>query len=116
MARAEDVVGPQSSVNERLVAIEIVRQILLLRYSLHVRTALVRALNDTERPVASVIRDSLFSDAGMRDPSQVQRLNQLIDQINAMRAPAWAVGRDAVVNQFIEYGTAEIEDQHSVLA
>jgi hypothetical protein len=113
--RPEDVVGPQSSLNERLVAIEIVRQILLLRYSLHVRTALIRALNDTEHPIASMIRDTLYSDAGMRDPAQVQRLNQLIGQINAMRAPAWAAGREAVVTQLLEFGTAEVEDEHSIL-
>jgi hypothetical protein len=115
MADPSDVIGPQSSLNERLVAIEIVRQVLLLRYSLHVRMALVNALNDTERPIASMIRDSLYTDAGMRDPAQVQRLNQLIGQINAMRAPAWASGRDAVVTHMLEFGEAEVEDQHSLL-
>jgi hypothetical protein len=116
MAEPSDQVGFQGSLNDRLVALEIVRQILLLRYSLHVRMSLIRALNDTERPIASMIRDLLATDAGMRDPTQVARLNQLIDQINAMRAPAWAVGRDLVVTQLLEFGTAEVEDQHSLLA
>jgi hypothetical protein len=116
VAKPEDIVGPQSSLNERLVAIEIVRQVLLLRYSLHVRMTLINALNDTEHPIASIIRDTLFTDAGIRDPSQVQRLNQLIDQINAMRAPAWSAGRDALDSQLLEFGAAEVEDQHSLLA
>lgn len=117
MARtAEEEIGTQGSLNERLVALEIVRQILLLRYSLHLRMKLIRALNDTEHPVASLIRDQLNNGAGMRDPTQVNRLNQLIDQINAMRAPAWAAGRDAVANDLLEYATAEVEDQHSLLS
>lgn len=116
MARTpEEDIGTQGSLNERLVAIEIVRQILLLRYSLSLRMELIRALNDTERPIASMIRDQINNTAGMRDPAQVNRLNQLIDQINAMRAPAWAAGRDAVVSQLLEYGTVEVEDQHSLL-
>jgi hypothetical protein len=106
----------QGSVNEQLVAAEVIRQVLLLRYSQHVRAAIVRALNDTERPIAGVIRDALYSDAGMRDPTQVQKLNSLIDQINAMRAPAWAAGRDAVVTHLLEFGAAEVEDEHSLLS
>jgi SPP1 gp7 family putative phage head morphogenesis protein len=106
----------QGSLNEQLVAVEIVRQILLLRYSLHVRMSLVRALNDTEHPVASMVRDSLYTDAGLRDPTQVRKLDELISRINAMRSPAWAVGRDAVVNEMQAFGTAEVEDQHSLLA
>lgn len=117
MARKpEDEVHTLGSLNERLVAMEIVRQILLLRYSLHVRTKLVRALNDTEHPIASMIRDQINNTAGMRDPSQVAKLNQLIDQINAMRAPAWAAGRDSVVSELLDYGSAEVEDQHSLLS
>jgi hypothetical protein len=109
-------VGFQGSLNERLVAIEIVRQVLLLRYSLHVRMTLIKAINDTEHPVAAYIRESLHTDAGMRDPAQVRSLEQLIDQINAMRAPAGAAGRDAVVTQFLEFATAEVEDDHRDLA
>jgi hypothetical protein len=108
-------VGPQSSLNERFVAIEIVRQVLLLRYSLHVRNMLIQALNDTERPIASLIRDQLHTDAGMRDPAQVRALERLIEQINAMRAPAWSVGRDTVVTEMLAFGAAEVEDEHSTL-
>jgi SPP1 gp7 family putative phage head morphogenesis protein len=103
------------STNERLVSIEIVRQVLLLRYSLHLRMVLIDALNDTEHPIASVIRDSLHTEAGFRDPAQVAALDRMIDQINAMRAPAWTAGRDAVVSDLLEFAAAEVEDHHSIL-
>ncbi len=103
------------SGNERLVAMEIIRQVLLLRHSLHVRTDLIRALNDTEQPISSLVRDALAIDAGIRDPLQVMRLNMLIDQINRMRAPAWQAGTDTVVINLTAYAEADIEDEHNLL-
>jgi SPP1 gp7 family putative phage head morphogenesis protein len=108
---ADRTVGPQSSLNERFVAIEIVRQVLLLRYSLRVSQAVVKAINDTEHPIAALIRDSLANDAGMRDPAQVRKLQQMIDTINSMRAPAWEVGRQVAETHLLEFGEAEMEDQ-----
>lgn len=110
------VVGPQNSINERLVALEIVRQVLLLRYSLHVRDLVVKALNNTEQPVASMIRDMLRTDPGMRDPAQVRQVQALIDQINALRQPAWQAGRVAVEAELTTLAEqAEPEDQRDLL-
>jgi SPP1 gp7 family putative phage head morphogenesis protein len=109
-------IGYDGSINDRLVSIEILRQILMLRYSLHVRKTMIDALNDTEHPIASVIRDTLHTEAGMRDPAQMRALDRLIDQVNAMRAPAWSTGRDSVVTQLLEYGEADVEDEHGLLA
>ncbi len=106
----------QGSLNEQVVAVEIIRQALLLRYSLHVRNALVKALNDTERPIASLIRDALATDAGIKDPLQVYRLNQMIDQVNRLRVPAWNMGADSVVTELQNMAEAEAEDEQSFLA
>jgi hypothetical protein len=57
----------------------------------------------------------LYSDAGLRDPLQVFRLEQLIEKINAMRAPAWTAGAEAVVTGMTEFAEAEVEDEHSLL-
>ncbi len=115
MAGKEEELRWQGSLNEQVAALEIVRQVLLLRYSLHVRNRLVRALNDTERPIASMIRDALAIDAGIKDPLGVFRLNQLIDQVNRLRAPAWTAGTELVVTDLQELAEAEVADEHSLL-
>lgn len=104
----------QHTLNERLVAIEIVRQILLLRFSLHVRDLVVRALNDTERPIASLVRETLRSEAGLRNAAQVRKLDALIEQINAVRAPAWDVAVRAAEEQLTTAGDAEVEEQRDL--
>lgn len=111
---ARPVVGPQSSVNERLVALEIVRQVLLLRFSLRVRKLVVDAVNDTEVPVARLIREALRTDAGLRDPAQVRQLDALIAQLNAMRQPAWQTGQAAAEDELTKMAEAEPEDQRDL--
>lgn len=113
MAR-RPVVGPQSSVNERLVALEIVRQVLVLRFSLRLRKQLVDAINDTEQPIARMIRDGLRTDAGLRDPAQVRKLDELIAQLNAMRQPAWQIATAIATNELTELAEAEVEDQRDM--
>jgi hypothetical protein len=108
------VVGPQSSVNERLVALEIVRQVLMLRFSLHVRGLVVKAINDTEVPIARLIRDALRTDAGFRDPAQVRQLDALIVQLNAMRGPAWQAGQAAAEEQLKQLEEVEPEEQRDM--
>lgn len=110
------VVGPQSSVNERLVALEIVRQVLVLRFSLRVRQLIVDAINKTEVPVARMIRDALHTDAGLRDPGQLRELERLIDQLNAIRQPAWQAGRLAAEDELKALADAEPEDQRDLFA
>lgn len=109
------VIGPSSDANERLVSLEIVRQVLLLRYSMHVRNLVVAALNDTEHPVASMVRNALHTDAGLRDQAQVARLDQLIDQINAMRSVAWDQGQRLAEVNLGELAQAEPEDQRDLM-
>lgn len=104
------------SLNERLVAAEIIRQVLLLRYSAHVRDRIIRLLNETEVPAASLIRDVLANDAGLRSALQVQTLNLLIDQITRLRATAWENVTATVVTDMSELAEAEAEDEHSLIA
>lgn len=106
----------QHSLNERVVALAIVRQVLLLRYSLHLRDRVVRALNDTERPIASTIREALQSEAGLRDPTQVRRLELLIEQINNLRAPAWLAGTRTAEEQLTTLADAEVEEQKALFS
>lgn len=110
------VIGPQSSVNERLVALEIVRQVLVLRFGLRVRKLVVDAINDTEVPIARIIRDALRTDAGLRDPAQVRQLDAMIAQLNALRQPAWQAGRQAAEKELGELAEAEPEDQRDMFA
>lgn len=110
------IVGPQSSVNERLVALEIVRQVLLLRFSLRVRKKVIDAINETEKPIARMVRDALRTDAGLRDPAQVRQLNALIDQINKMREPAWRAATVTAEQELTELAEAEPEDQRDMFA
>lgn len=107
-------VSSLSSVNERLVALEIVRQVLTLRFSLRVRNLVVNAINDTEVPVARLIRDALRTDAGLRDPAQVRQLDALIEQINAMRQPAWQAGEVTATSELRDLAEAEPEDQRDL--
>jgi SPP1 gp7 family putative phage head morphogenesis protein len=104
------------SGNERLVAAEVIRQILLMRYSDHVRDAVIRQLNATERPIAGMLRDALALDAGLRDPLQVVRLNILIDQVNRLRATAWVAAADTVTVELSSLAQAEAEDERDLLA
>lgn len=113
---AKPVLAVQNNLNERLVAIEIIRQVLLLRYSLHVRQLVVDSLNNTEEPIARMVREALQTDAGLRDPAQVRQLDRLIDQINAIRAPAWAAGRDAVAGELADLEQDEPKDQALLFA
>jgi len=108
------VLGPLTTANERLVALEVIRQVLLLRFSLHVRQLMVDALNATEQPIGRLVRDALRTDAGLRDPAQVRQLDRLIDQINAMREPAWQAGGTAVEAEMVALGDAEPEEQRDL--
>lgn len=112
----KSVVGPQSSVNERLVAIEIVRQILLLRFSLRIRKLVIDAINDTEKPIARLIRDAMRTDAGLRDPSQVRELDSLIAQLNAMRQPVWQQAKQTAQDELVALAEAEPEDQDAIFS
>lgn len=103
-------------MNERLVAIEIVRQVLHLRFSLRVRKLVIDAINNTEQPVARMIRDALQADAGLRDPGQVRALEALILQLNALRQPAWQAGRESAEAELTALAEAEPEDQRSMFA
>lgn len=109
-------IGPLSTVNERLVAIEIVRQVLHLRFSLRVRKLVIDAINDTEHPIASMIRESLQSEAGLRTPAQVRQLDVLIARLNALRQPAWQVGIQTAEAELAALADAEPEDQRSMFA
>lgn len=107
-------VGPQSSINERLVALEIVRQVLVLRFSLRVRNLVVGAINNTEQPVANLIREQLRTDAGLRDPAQLRQLDALIAQLNAMRQPVWQQAQATAETELRSLAEAEPEDQRDM--
>jgi len=104
-----------TSVNERLVSLEIIRQVLVLRFSLHLRDEIVSALNDTEQPISEMLRYSLRVEAGLRDPSQVRALDALVDNINALREPVWQRATEGVLTQLTELGDTEPEEQRSLL-
>lgn len=109
-------IGPQSTVNERLVSVEIVRQVLLLRFSLRVRKLVIKALNDTEKPIGQIIRDALRTDAGLRDPAQVRQLEALIEQINVMRRPAWQQVQLISETELVALAEAEPEEQRDIFS
>ena len=102
------------SLNERLTSLEIVRQVLLLRYSMHVRMMVIDALNDTEEPVARMVRDALATDAGMRNPASVQQLDNLIVQINAIRDTAWRTGAQQVAQAMQDLVAIQPEEQRHI--
>ena len=49
-------IAKQQTLNEQLTSAEIIKQVLRMRFSVHVRDMVVRALNDTERPIAAMVR------------------------------------------------------------
>lgn len=93
---------------------EIVRQVLLLRFSLHLRNQVVKALNETERPIAAQVREALHKEAGLRDVAQVRQLDALIAQINALRAPVWEAQVRVVEQNLTTVAEAEAEDQRDL--
>jgi hypothetical protein len=113
MAR-KPVLRAQRSLNERLVSLEILRQVLTLRFSLRVRKLVVDAINDTEVPVARMIRDAIRADAGLRSPNQVRELDELIRQLNNLRRPVWQAMAVTADTEFRQLAEAEPEEERDL--
>jgi hypothetical protein len=107
----------QRSANEKLIALEIVRQILLLRFSLHVRGLIISSINATEFSVAAMIRDTLSREpAILRDPAQVRKVEALVTQVNAIRQPAWNEGMQAATEQLAALADDEPQEQQGLFS
>lgn len=100
--------------NEQLLDSQILWQILLLRYSLHVRGRVLEILNGTETDVATQIRGALAAEPGMRDPSKVAELNRLVERLEAVRRNAWEQGAQVAEDELNDLGRVEIERQSEV--
>lgn len=100
--------------NERLLDAMIVRQVLLMRYSLHVRDRVTAILNGTERDVAGMIRDVLTVEPGLRDPGHVATLNSLVARVTALRAQAWVQVANEAERDLEALGDQEGEEQQEL--
>ncbi len=100
--------------NEQLLDAMIIRQILLMRYSLHVRDRVNTILNGTEPDVAGMIRDTLRVEPGLRNPTHVATLNSLVARVAALRAQAWTQVADEAERELEALGDQEAEEQQEL--
>jgi hypothetical protein len=102
------------TVNEQLLDAQILWQVLLLRFSLHVRQKVIDALNGTEREVASQIRGTLAIEQGFRDPRATAELERLLQNLEVLRRRAWEDGSRAAQEELTNLSQAEINQQHDL--
>lgn len=100
--------------NEQLLDSQILWQILLLRYSLHVRARVLEIVNGTEVDVATQIRGALAVEPGMRDPAKLAELNRLVDRLEVVRRQAWEQGAQVAQDELTNLGRVENERQSEV--
>lgn len=102
----------QRSPNEQVLDAQILWQVLLLRYSLHVRNIVISLLNGTEDDVATQIRGALSTEQGFRDPNALTQLERLLQQLQAIRDEAWRKGAEAAERELVRLQDTELDQQH----
>jgi hypothetical protein len=107
-------VAGRRTPNEQVLDSQIVWQVLLLRYSLHVRQRVVDILNGTEADVAALIRGTLAVEPGPRDPQRVAELERLVIRLEQLRRTAWDQGATLAEEELTNLGQSEIEEQHDI--
>lgn len=100
--------------NEQLLDSQILWQILLLRYSSHVRGRITEVLNGTETDVATQIRGALATEPGLRDANKVAELERLVRRLEDLRYDAWNRGADIVEQELTDLSQAEEEHDHDL--
>jgi SPP1 gp7 family putative phage head morphogenesis protein len=107
-------VADERTPNEQILDAMIIRQILLMRYSLHVRDRVVTILNGTEPNVATQIRDTLRVEAGLRDAGHVATLNSLVARLQEIRADAWERVATDAEQELYDLSQQEAEEEREL--
>jgi hypothetical protein len=104
-------VTDKRSPNEQMLDAQILWQVLLLRYSLHVRQIIVAYLNGTEDAVASQIRGALAVQPGTRDPGRLAEVERLVQSLEAVRRAAWDQAAQDVGQELLNLSQTELDHQ-----
>jgi hypothetical protein len=107
-------VADERTPNEQLLDAQIVWQVLLLRYSLHVRDRISELLNGTEEDMAVQIRGVLASEPGVRSPSGIAELERLVQRLEAVRRQAWSQSIVVAEEELTQLGQTELEHEDDV--
>lgn len=100
--------------NEQVLDAQILWQVLLLRYSLHVRQRIIDLLNSTEVNIATQIRGTLAMEPGLRNQTQVAELERLVQRLEDIRRTAWQQGAQIAEEELTNLSQVEIDQQHNL--
>jgi hypothetical protein len=100
--------------NEQVLDSQILWQVLLLRYSLHVRTRLISILNNSEADMAAQIRGVLATEPGLREPSKVAELERLLQQLEQLRRSVWNQSVQVAEEELTALTQTELDHEQDV--
>ncbi len=95
------------TANEALRDALIRHQIYLLRYSGFIRNQMVGLLDKVEKDLAEKIRNVLKDRKGLNGPSDVLRMQKLIDAVSNLRRESWDNANSFLTKQMKELAQAE---------
>lgn len=95
------------TANESLLDALIRHQTYLLRYSAWLRNRMWGVLDKSEEDIAMRIRDKLRDMKGLTTPSEVRRLQALMESITTLRGSAWQDANTLLIDQMGDLGYQE---------
>lgn len=96
-----------ASANEELLDALIRHQTYLLRYSSFVRNRVLRILDASEDSLAALIRERLRNGTGLNSPSDVRRMETLLEAIDKLRENAWDEASKILEGELSDLAVAE---------
>lgn len=97
----------QRTANELLQDALIRHQTYLLRYSGTVRNRIRSLLDKSEEGIADLIRRRLAAGTGLNSPTDVRRLQALLDAIDKLRQEVWADATSWLEDQMVDLAYQE---------
>lgn len=95
------------TANQQFEDAMIRHQTYLLRYAGSVRNRIWNILDRTSEDISDKIRSRLANNVGLTTGVELRRLEALVDQIKAIRAPAWADATDVLKEEMVSLSLAE---------
>lgn len=97
----------QRTANELLLDALVRHQTYLLRYSGYVRNRVRSLLDKSEEDIAALIQRKLAAGTGLNSPTDVRRMQALLDAIDKLRQEVWADATSWLEDQMVDLAYQE---------